>query len=194
MFGYSSVIICSVIEPFCLFLYVFSCRYENAFLISLVGLRPEKYFWTGLSNTEDRTTFQWTTKEKVAFTNFNVGMPGKTRISLAVYRIFQTTLWHYYGSCISQKICYKEEKDELHWSINHIYFFLKNPTMNNVMPLGVNLCVHRGWMQHFFCWAPAVCPEVLSIDFVCSDKPGHVPLPGIAGQVFSVWHPLIFVS
>lgn len=53
-----------------------SFRYENALLVSLVGLRPEKYFWTGLSNTDDIHTFTWTTKRKVTFTNFNVGMPG----------------------------------------------------------------------------------------------------------------------
>lgn len=55
---------------------VLSCRYENALLISLVGLRPEKYFWTGLSNTDDIHTFKWTTARKVTFTNFNEGMPG----------------------------------------------------------------------------------------------------------------------
>uniref|UniRef100_A0AAQ5XFC7 Mannose receptor, C type 1a n=1 Tax=Amphiprion ocellaris TaxID=80972 RepID=A0AAQ5XFC7_AMPOC len=49
-------------------------RYENAFLVSLVGLRPEKYFWTGLSNTEDKNTFKWTTRTRVAFTHFNVGI------------------------------------------------------------------------------------------------------------------------
>uniref|UniRef100_A0A3Q2WEC5 C-type lectin domain-containing protein n=1 Tax=Haplochromis burtoni TaxID=8153 RepID=A0A3Q2WEC5_HAPBU len=49
---------------------MFSCRYENAFLVSLVGLRPEKYFWTGLSNTEDRNTFKWTTER-----NWGYGEP-----------------------------------------------------------------------------------------------------------------------
>lgn len=55
---------------------VLLCRYENALLISLVGLRPEKYFWTGLSNVDDIHTFKWTTTRKITFTNFNVGMPG----------------------------------------------------------------------------------------------------------------------
>uniref|UniRef100_A0A8B9LX51 Mannose receptor, C type 1a n=1 Tax=Astyanax mexicanus TaxID=7994 RepID=A0A8B9LX51_ASTMX len=53
-----------------------SGRYENAFLVSLIGLRPEKYFWIGLSNTERADRFQWTNKETVAFTHFNVGLPG----------------------------------------------------------------------------------------------------------------------
>lgn len=70
----------------CLDLSVFVCvcvwwcglhfRYENAFLISQVGLRPEKYFWIGLSNTERIDRFQWTNKKTVKFTHFNVGMPG----------------------------------------------------------------------------------------------------------------------
>lgn len=51
-------------------------RYENAFLISLIGLRPEKYFWIGLSNTERVERFEWTNKQAVKFTHFNVGMPG----------------------------------------------------------------------------------------------------------------------
>uniref|UniRef100_A0A8C9WMS0 Macrophage mannose receptor 1 n=1 Tax=Scleropages formosus TaxID=113540 RepID=A0A8C9WMS0_SCLFO len=51
-------------------------RYENAFLISFVGLRPEKYFWIGLSNTEERENFVWTNTKNVRFTHFNIGMPG----------------------------------------------------------------------------------------------------------------------
>lgn len=53
-----------------------SLRYENAFLISLVGLRPEKYFWIGLCNTERLDRFQWSNGDKVKFTHFNAGMPG----------------------------------------------------------------------------------------------------------------------
>ncbi|KAG2458572.1 MRC1 protein, partial [Polypterus senegalus] len=52
-------------------------RYEHAYLISLVGLRPEKYFWIGLSNTENRDTFKWTSGQQVRFTHFNVNMPGR---------------------------------------------------------------------------------------------------------------------
>uniref|UniRef100_A0A673W8U7 Mannose receptor C-type 1 n=1 Tax=Salmo trutta TaxID=8032 RepID=A0A673W8U7_SALTR len=54
-------------------------RYENAFLVSLVGLRPERYFWTGLSNMADIDTFKWTTSSEVKFTHFNVGMPGTVK-------------------------------------------------------------------------------------------------------------------
>lgn len=55
----------------------FVFRYENAFLVSQIGLRPEKYFWIGLSNTEHAERFVWTNKQTVKLTHFNVGMPGK---------------------------------------------------------------------------------------------------------------------
>lgn len=62
-------------------------RYENAFLISLVGLRPEKYFWIGLSNTERLERFQWSNGDKVKFTHFNVGMPG---MSISNHGFYET--------------------------------------------------------------------------------------------------------
>lgn len=56
---------------------VFHFRNEQAFLISLTGLRSEKYFWIGLSNTEERGTFRWTSGETPLFTHWNTAMPGK---------------------------------------------------------------------------------------------------------------------
>uniref|UniRef100_A0A8C1ZAP3 Mannose receptor, C type 1b n=1 Tax=Cyprinus carpio TaxID=7962 RepID=A0A8C1ZAP3_CYPCA len=53
-----------------------SSRVENAFLVSLVGARPEKYFWIGLSNQRDLHTFEWTNTKEVSYTHFNTGMPG----------------------------------------------------------------------------------------------------------------------
>lgn len=76
LYNYSTLNSNAEMSHICQTLCMFSCRYENAFLVSLVGLRPEKYFWTGLSNTEDRNMFKWTTERAVTFTNFNVGMPG----------------------------------------------------------------------------------------------------------------------
>ncbi|NWH57209.1 MRC1 protein, partial [Geococcyx californianus] len=52
-------------------------RNEQAFLISLTGLRSEKYFWIGLSNTEEQGSFRWTTGETPLFTHWNTAMPGK---------------------------------------------------------------------------------------------------------------------
>uniref|UniRef100_A0A3B3RNL2 C-type lectin domain-containing protein n=1 Tax=Paramormyrops kingsleyae TaxID=1676925 RepID=A0A3B3RNL2_9TELE len=51
-------------------------RFENAFLTSLVGMRPERYFWIGLSNKEQKETFVWTNSANVRFTHFGPGMPG----------------------------------------------------------------------------------------------------------------------
>lgn len=68
-------------------------RYENAFLISLVGLRPEKYFWTGLSNMVDIETFSWTKETTVTFTHFNVGMPARKQGCVAMTTGMFAGLW-----------------------------------------------------------------------------------------------------
>ncbi|KAI5104059.1 macrophage mannose receptor 1 precursor [Silurus meridionalis] len=52
-------------------------KVENAFLVSLVGMRPEKHFWIGLSNIKNQHTFAWTNNQKVLYTHFNAGMPGR---------------------------------------------------------------------------------------------------------------------
>ncbi|KAM6919233.1 macrophage mannose receptor 1-like [Xenentodon cancila] len=49
---------------------------DNAFLVSLVGLRSEKHFWLGLSNQKNIDIFTWTNEEFVKFTHWNAGMPG----------------------------------------------------------------------------------------------------------------------
>ena len=50
-------------------------RVDNAFLVSLVGMRPEKYFWLGLS--DQRTIgFEWSNQAPVKFTHWNALMPG----------------------------------------------------------------------------------------------------------------------
>lgn len=53
------------------------CRNEQTFLISLTGLRSEKYFWIGLSDIEEQGTFRWTNGETPYFTHWNTAMPGK---------------------------------------------------------------------------------------------------------------------
>uniref|UniRef100_A0A8D2IVV1 Macrophage mannose receptor 1 n=1 Tax=Varanus komodoensis TaxID=61221 RepID=A0A8D2IVV1_VARKO len=52
-------------------------RYEQAYLTSLIGLRPETYFWIGLSDLEEKGTFKWTNGEAVKFTHWNSEMPGR---------------------------------------------------------------------------------------------------------------------
>ncbi|XP_027025200.1 macrophage mannose receptor 1 isoform X1 [Tachysurus fulvidraco] len=68
-------------------------RYENAFLISQIGLRPEKYFWIGLSNTEHANRFQGTNKQTVKFTHFNVGMPDRHQGCVAMRTGTSAGLW-----------------------------------------------------------------------------------------------------
>jgi len=46
-------------------------------LTSLVGLRPERYFWLGLSDMEDQGTFRWSSGEDVSFTHWGAAMPGR---------------------------------------------------------------------------------------------------------------------
>ncbi|KAJ3611260.1 hypothetical protein NHX12_021276 [Muraenolepis orangiensis] len=81
-------------------------RYESAYLVSLVGLRPEKYFWTGLSNMEDEHTFKWTTGTRVAFTHFNIGMPDRRKGCVAMTTGMLAGLWDVIGCGVPQKyIC-----------------------------------------------------------------------------------------
>uniref|UniRef100_A0A4W5L1V1 Macrophage mannose receptor 1 n=1 Tax=Hucho hucho TaxID=62062 RepID=A0A4W5L1V1_9TELE len=83
-------------------------RYENAFLVSLVGLRPEKYFWTGLSNMADVDTFKWTASSEVKFTHFNVGMPDRKQGCVAMKTGMFAGLWDVVSCSNKEKyICKK---------------------------------------------------------------------------------------
>uniref|UniRef100_A0A8C3EH72 Uncharacterized protein n=1 Tax=Corvus moneduloides TaxID=1196302 RepID=A0A8C3EH72_CORMO len=53
-------------------------RYEQAFLTSIIGFKPEKYFWIGLSDVEEHGTFRWASGDPVTFTHWNMGMPGES--------------------------------------------------------------------------------------------------------------------
>ncbi|XP_067418418.1 macrophage mannose receptor 1-like [Emydura macquarii macquarii] len=68
-------------------------RYEQAYLISLVGLRPEKYFWIGLSNVEEQGTFKWTNGEAVLFTHWNSAMPERKPGCVAMRTGTAAGLW-----------------------------------------------------------------------------------------------------
>nr|XP_054362403.1 macrophage mannose receptor 1 [Mirounga angustirostris] len=68
-------------------------RYEQAFLTSLVGLRPERYFWIGLSDVQNKGTFQWTIEEKVQFTHWNSDMPGRKTGCVAMRTGVAGGLW-----------------------------------------------------------------------------------------------------
>lgn len=107
-------------------------RYENAFLVSLVGLRPEKYFWTGLSNTEDRNTFKWTTKRKVSFTHFNVGMPDRKQGCVAMTTGVFAGLWDVVSCGNKEKYICKKPAEGVH--------------MTTVPPTTALLSCASGWI------------------------------------------------
>nr|XP_019942865.1 PREDICTED: macrophage mannose receptor 1 [Paralichthys olivaceus] len=86
-------------------------RYESAFLVSLVGLRPEKYFWMGLSNTKEISTFQWTTSRKVTFTHFNVGMPDRKQGCVAMTTGVFAGLWDVVSCSNKEKYICKKPAD-----------------------------------------------------------------------------------
>ncbi|KAM6919049.1 macrophage mannose receptor 1-like [Xenentodon cancila] len=66
---------------------------DNAFLVSLVGLRPEKHFWLGLSNQRNIDLFVWTNTESVTFTHWNAEMPGHKQGCVAMATGSFAGLW-----------------------------------------------------------------------------------------------------
>ncbi|XP_044077015.1 macrophage mannose receptor 1-like [Siniperca chuatsi] len=66
---------------------------DNAFLVSLVGLRSEKYFWLGLSNQKNIDEFVWTNTDSVRFTHWNAEMPGHRQGCVAMTTGIFAGLW-----------------------------------------------------------------------------------------------------
>ncbi|XP_042285556.1 macrophage mannose receptor 1-like isoform X1 [Thunnus maccoyii] len=66
---------------------------DNAFLVSLVGLRPEEYFWLGLSNQKNIDEFVWTNTDSVRFTHWNTEMPGHLQGCVAMKTGIFAGLW-----------------------------------------------------------------------------------------------------
>ncbi|KAM3850433.1 macrophage mannose receptor 1-like [Diretmus argenteus] len=67
---------------------------DNAFLVSLVGMRPEKYFWLGLSNQKNIDDYVWTNANSVRFTHWNAEMPGM-EIPFIIYSISRGLNLHF---------------------------------------------------------------------------------------------------
>uniref|UniRef100_A0A3P9LTA8 Mannose receptor, C type 1b n=1 Tax=Oryzias latipes TaxID=8090 RepID=A0A3P9LTA8_ORYLA len=70
-----------------------STSVDNAFLTSLVGLRPEKHFWLGLSNQREINVFVWTNTKRVRFTHWNAEMPGDRQGCVAMATGHHAGLW-----------------------------------------------------------------------------------------------------
>uniref|UniRef100_A0A8C3KB83 MRC1 protein n=1 Tax=Calidris pygmaea TaxID=425635 RepID=A0A8C3KB83_9CHAR len=68
-------------------------RYEQAFFTSVIGFNPAKYFWIGLSDTEEQGTFKWASGDVVTFTHWNTGMPGRESGCVAMTTGTSAGLW-----------------------------------------------------------------------------------------------------
>ncbi|XP_076840882.1 macrophage mannose receptor 1-like isoform X2 [Brachyhypopomus gauderio] len=88
-------------------------RVENAFLVSLIGARPEKHFWIGLSNQRDRHTFEWTNANNVLFTHFNAGMPGGKQGCVAMTTGLLAGLWDVLSCTDKEKYICKQNAEGL---------------------------------------------------------------------------------
>ncbi|XP_028971190.2 macrophage mannose receptor 1 [Esox lucius] len=75
---------------------------DNAFLISLVGYRPERYFWIGLSNQKHIDIFTWTNGNRVKYTHWNAQMPGISQGCVAMTTGILAGLWDVL-SCTNQE-------------------------------------------------------------------------------------------
>ncbi|XP_036453380.1 macrophage mannose receptor 1-like isoform X2 [Colossoma macropomum] len=86
-------------------------RIENAFLVSLIGARPEKHFWIGLSNRDNRHIFKWTNNKKVPFTHFNAGMPGGKQGCVAMTTGVLAGLWDVLNCTNQEKYICKQKAE-----------------------------------------------------------------------------------
>uniref|UniRef100_A0A8B9M0R7 Macrophage mannose receptor 1 n=1 Tax=Accipiter nisus TaxID=211598 RepID=A0A8B9M0R7_9AVES len=75
------------------FLATVTDRYEQAFLTSVIGFNPAKYFWIGLSDTEEQGMFRWASGDAVTFTHWNTGMPGRESGCVAMITGTSAGLW-----------------------------------------------------------------------------------------------------
>ncbi|KGL73954.1 Macrophage mannose receptor 1, partial [Tinamus guttatus] len=83
-------------------------RYEQAYLTSLVGLRPEKYYWLGLSDMEDQGTFKWVNGEAITFTHWDAAMPGRKPGCIAMRTSPAAGLWDVIDCETKQKFICKQ--------------------------------------------------------------------------------------
>ncbi|XP_074430634.1 macrophage mannose receptor 1-like isoform X5 [Larus michahellis] len=88
-------------------------RYEQAYLTSLVGLNSEKYFWIGLSDTEEPGMFKWVTGEGVLYTNWNAAMPGNEAGCVALRTGNAAGLWDVQNCEVKAKFLCKKLAEKI---------------------------------------------------------------------------------
>uniref|UniRef100_A0A663EC36 Macrophage mannose receptor 1 n=1 Tax=Aquila chrysaetos chrysaetos TaxID=223781 RepID=A0A663EC36_AQUCH len=88
-------------------------RYEQAYLTSLVGLSSEKYFWIGLSDTEEQGMFKWVTGEGVLYTNWNAAMPGNEAGCVALRTGNAAGLWDVQNCEVKAKFLCKKLAEKI---------------------------------------------------------------------------------
>ncbi|KAL2097651.1 hypothetical protein ACEWY4_006858 [Coilia grayii] len=86
-------------------------RVENAFLISLIGARPERHFWMGLTNQRDRYTFEWTNTPNVPYTHWNTLMPGQKQGCVAMTTGTLAGLWDVLSCSSKEKYICKHQAE-----------------------------------------------------------------------------------
>uniref|UniRef100_A0A663LWS6 C-type lectin domain-containing protein n=1 Tax=Athene cunicularia TaxID=194338 RepID=A0A663LWS6_ATHCN len=88
-------------------------RYEQAYLISLIGLSSEKYFWIGLTDTEGQGMFKWVTGEGVLYTNWNAAMPGNEAGCVALRTGNAAGLWDVQNCEVKAKFLCKKLAEKI---------------------------------------------------------------------------------
>ncbi|XP_063048519.1 macrophage mannose receptor 1-like, partial [Engraulis encrasicolus] len=86
-------------------------RLENAFLISMVGARPEKHFWIGLNNQRNLSVFEWTNTPKVPYTHWNARMPGQKQGCVAMTTGTLAGLWDVLSCSNKEKYICKHQAE-----------------------------------------------------------------------------------
>ncbi|KFO04791.1 Macrophage mannose receptor 1, partial [Balearica regulorum gibbericeps] len=93
-------------------------RYEQAYLTSLIGLSSEKYFWIGLSDTEEQGMFKWVTGEGVLYTNWNAAMPGNEAGCVALRTGNAAGLWDVQNCEVKAKFLCRKLADKTTLPLN----------------------------------------------------------------------------
>ncbi|XP_054027215.1 macrophage mannose receptor 1 [Dryobates pubescens] len=88
-------------------------RYEQAYLTSLLALRPERSFWIGLSDTKEQGMFTWVTGEGVLYTHWNAAMPGNEAGCVALRTGTAAGLWDVQNCDIKAKFLCKKMAEKV---------------------------------------------------------------------------------